>query len=145
MMNEYDLRDFWGLTWAGWLNCLVLQWFGFRLWRHIDNTDTIEKWSVIWDPIWQSGWSLPRRGARLPPEDLDVAHDIVDAHLTIARTRILQCSTIVDSVTILPRPKRTWWQWFIYRRAPQPVLILNGYALSCRGTMRVSSDGLLTT
>ena len=59
-MKDSDLRRFLGLTWAGWLNFLVLQWIGLRLVRVVELDDTITCWRIRWMPIWRIGWSLPR-------------------------------------------------------------------------------------
>ena len=55
------MRRVWGLTWAGWLNCLLLQWLCLRLSRLVEADDTITGWSLRWAPIWRIGWSLPSR------------------------------------------------------------------------------------
>lgn len=43
--NLGPLRRFLGLTWVGWLNMLVLQWFCVRLVYHVEDNNTISGWS----------------------------------------------------------------------------------------------------
>ncbi len=57
-MKDADLRRFLGLTWAGWLYCLLLQWLGLRLCREVEDDDTISAWALRWAPIWQMGWAV---------------------------------------------------------------------------------------
>jgi hypothetical protein len=64
-VKDRDLRRFLGLTWAGWLNCLLLQWLCLRIVRHVEDDGEITRWCLIYGPIWRVGWSLPRRQA--PP------------------------------------------------------------------------------
>lgn len=58
-MKDQDMRRVFGLTWAGWINCLLLQWLCLRLQREVEDDGTISGWAVCWAPIWRVGWSLP--------------------------------------------------------------------------------------
>lgn len=67
-MRDADMRRVFGLTWAGWLNCLLLQWLCLRLQRDVEDNGVISCWALIWAPIWKYGWSLPtfRKRKRKP-------------------------------------------------------------------------------
>ncbi len=70
-MRDTDMRRVCGLTWHGWLNCLVLQWLCLRLIRVVESDDTISGARIVWGPIWRLGWSFPQRNS-LPPGYLGV-------------------------------------------------------------------------
>jgi hypothetical protein len=42
-------KKFWGLTWVGWVNTVLLQWFGFRLAYG-------DRWRVIYGVLPLAGW-----------------------------------------------------------------------------------------
>lgn len=45
------------MTWLGWLNYYILQWFFFRLAREYDNTDKpLNKFSIFFPIVPMSGW-----------------------------------------------------------------------------------------
>jgi len=40
-MKNAEMRRFWGLTWQGWANYLVLRWFGWRIVRTVEDDGTV--------------------------------------------------------------------------------------------------------
>lgn len=154
-MKDADLRRFLGLTWAGWLNCLILQWTGFRLHRVVESDGTISAWQLRWLPIWRDGWSLPTRSPERPgylgqPSDVFVVsaepggvvtlrvtdYDAVrNLDLVVDRSFDLRSDLHCRSLTFGPEPKRGFWRRLFRRPAPSLVLTLAGHLLEVTGSM----------
>lgn len=61
---NYPTKTFWGLTWVGWLNTLLLQWLFVRLQGVIDEIDrpsggrliVRNYWTLIFPVVPLTGW-----------------------------------------------------------------------------------------
>lgn len=50
-------KKFFGHTWLGWLNIIVLQWFCIRLAQSIDMTTQDRKWFILKWIVPTTGWN----------------------------------------------------------------------------------------